>query len=131
MRAAGFDLGPRRRARRVSLTPMIDVVFLLLVFFMLAARFGIEARLPVSVAVPGGSAQWSGPPRLVEVRPDGQRLNGVAMAVPDLLTALGGLVQGPDDPVILRARDGAVLQDLVAMIEALEAAGLRRVMVVE
>ena len=35
-------LKPRRRP---SLTPMIDVVFLLLVFFMLASRFGMDAVL--------------------------------------------------------------------------------------
>lgn len=38
--ARGFRLGAPRRTRRPSLTPMIDAVFLLLVFFMLASRFG-------------------------------------------------------------------------------------------
>ncbi|MEO0362761.1 MAG: biopolymer transporter ExbD, partial [Pseudomonadota bacterium] len=40
-----FDLA-RAPRRRPSLTPMIDVVFLLLVFFMLAARFGVELAMP-------------------------------------------------------------------------------------
>jgi biopolymer transport protein ExbD len=31
--ARGFRLGAPRRTRRPSLTPMIDVVFLLLIFF--------------------------------------------------------------------------------------------------
>ena len=39
-----FHFAPARRSRKPSLTPMIDVVFLLLVFFMLAARFGRQAR---------------------------------------------------------------------------------------
>ena len=49
-----ISFGPPRPARRPSLTPMIDVVFLLLVFFMLAARFGQDTRLPMSTA--GGAA---------------------------------------------------------------------------
>ncbi|NSY41645.1 biopolymer transporter ExbD, partial [Leisingera sp. ANG59] len=31
-----------------SLTPMIDVVFLLLVFFMLASRFGMDTVLQLA-----------------------------------------------------------------------------------
>ncbi len=43
---------------------MIDVVFLLLVFFMLAARFGhdVEIDLPLSAA---STTPYQGPPRLV------------------------------------------------------------------
>ena len=67
---------PRRR--RIGLTPMIDVVFLLLVFFMLASRFGVEGAVPISAAGSGGGG-YEGAPRLVEARPDGFRLNGVAL----------------------------------------------------
>ena len=129
--AGGFGLGPKRRARRPSLTPMIDVVFLLLVFFMLAARFGVEARLPLSVAAPGGGTAWSGPPRLVDVGPEGLWLNGAAVEVPGLVSGLGGLVAGPDDPVVVRPRDGASLQRLVDVIAVLEGAGHARLLVVE
>ncbi len=129
--SGAFDLGPRRRGRRPSLTPMIDVVFLLLVFFMLAARFGVEARVPLVLAAPTPGATWSGPPRLVDVLPDGQRLNGVALEMPALLERLAGLVAEEGDPVVLRAREGAVLQRLVEVMSALEAAGHLRLVVVE
>ena len=126
---AGFDLGPRRRGRRASLTPMIDVVFLLLVFFMLAARFGLEVELPAAPAI--GAADWSGPPRLVEVTPEGQRLNGVALDWPALLERLAAMVDGPEDPVVLRALDGADLQRLAAAMAMLQQAGHGRLAVVE
>jgi biopolymer transport protein ExbD len=129
--AGGFDLGPRRARRRPGLTPMIDVVFLLLVFFMLAARFGLEGGLPLALAAPGPGA-WSGPPRLVDVRPDGLRLNGVAVApdaLPAALHALGAAE--PEALVLIRARDGASLQHLVTAITGLEAAGMTRLAVVE
>lgn len=131
MSAPAFSFGPRRPPRRPSLTPMIDVVFLLLVFFMLAARFGTEAALPLSLATSDAGAAWEGPPRLVDVTPAGQRLNGVPADMPALLAGLAGLVEGPDDAVLLRARDGASLQRVIAVFEALTAAGHARVVVVE
>ena len=94
-----LDEAPRR-ARRISLTPMIDVVFLLLVFFMLAARFGVEGVLPVTPA--GGGGSWSGPPRLVDVRPDGVTLNGAPIAPEALADALDRLSEAPTDPGVLR-----------------------------
>jgi len=132
MNGGGFDLGPRRRSRRTGLTPLIDVVFLLLVFFMLAARFGVEARLPLTLSQPPAAAQgWSGPPRLVDVLPEGLRLNGVELPAEALPARLAGLVEGPEDPVILRPREGASLQRLVEVLEALGAAGHRRLVVLE
>ena len=44
----------RREPLQVEMTPMIDVVFLLLIFFIWTASFQIaEQRLPTAVALPG------------------------------------------------------------------------------
>ncbi|MCR9150649.1 MAG: biopolymer transporter ExbD [Rhodobacteraceae bacterium] len=130
--ARAMSFGPPRRPRRPSLTPMIDVVFLLLVFFMLAARFGAEGALTLTLAAPAAGADWSGPPRLVEIAPGGAiRLNGVALAAADLPAALAPLMAGPEDPVVLRAVDGAATGALVAVLDGLRAAGFTRLAVVE
>jgi len=61
-----IDLGlTARPKRKPSLTPMIDVVFLLLVFFMLASRFGVDTVVPFPLA--GGGGSYAGPPRLVDM----------------------------------------------------------------
>lgn len=117
---------PRRR--RPGLTPMIDVVFLLLVFFMLAARFGLPGAVDVSSAGVGGAYQ--GPPRLVSVGADGPRLNGQPIALAALAQALTPLMQTPDDLVILRPEDGAPVQALVTTLLALRDAGLTRLAVI-
>jgi len=122
-----FSFGPIRPARRPSLTPMIDVVFLLLVFFMLAARFGTDFALPLQTA--GSGAAYSGPPRLVGITADGVTLNGVV--VDDLPAALAPLMSSPDDAVLLRARDAATVQDLVRTLDDLRAAGLTQLIVVD
>lgn len=119
---------PRRR-RRPSLTPMIDVVFLLLVFFLLAARFAHEGAIPISAS--GAQPPYEGPPRLVEVRPEGLSLNGVALAPEALLTELSGVAASPEDAVILRPRGGATLQQLVTAMELLRDAGHARLVLVE
>ncbi|QFS83639.1 Biopolymer transport protein ExbD [Roseivivax sp. THAF40] len=131
-----MSLGLRSRAarrRKPSLTPMIDVVFLLLVFFMLAARFGTSSALALAPGGGDAEAAYSGPPRLIEVGADEALwLNDTAQPGPDaLLTALADLTDGPDDIVVLRGRDGAETGDLVAIIALLNRAGYQRLAVVE
>jgi len=124
-----MQFGPPRHARRPSLTPMIDVVFLLLVFFMLAARFGHDLSLPMATG--GGDAAYDGPPRLVTIGPDTLTLNGQAVTPEALPEALGPLMTAPDDIVVLRPAEGVALGRLIAITDALRAAGLTRLIVVE
>ena len=131
MTQGGFDLGPRRHPRRMSLTPMIDVVFLLLIFFMLASRFGMDVALPIAGGAEGQATEWQGAPRLVDVTPDAILLNGTAMARPDLVAALSDLLPEPGDAVILRPRDGADLQRLVGVMDDLRAGGITNLILVE
>lgn len=131
MSLAGLDLGPRRRARRMSLTPMIDVVFLLLIFFMLASRFGMDAVLPIAGGVEGTAGDWQGAPRLVDIAPAELLLNGAAIAPEALPEALAPLLPDAASPVILRPREGADLQRLVDVMDLLTAAGLKNLILIE
>lgn len=114
---------PRARSRRgVNLTPMVDVVFLLLFFFMLASRFGPETSLPIALA--GGDSEWSGPPRLVEVGSEGVMwLNGVSLAPGALPAELDRLMDDPSEPVVVAPRTGARVGDLTSALGALRTAG--------
>jgi biopolymer transport protein ExbD len=107
---------------------MIDVVFLLLVFFMLAARFGITGSVPVAIA---GGEPYEGPPRLVVVTAGQVTLNGRPVDADDLPGALQPLVSVPDDVIVLRAGEGVDLQRLVDVMAVLRAAGFTRLVVVE
>lgn len=124
-----FDLETTRPGRRPSLTPMIDVVFLLLVFFMLASRFGADAVLPLPLA--GGGGQYTGPPRLVDIDPASIRLNGVPVSTVDLTAQLTTMMQSPADPVIIRGADGATLQRIITVTDALRGAGFTTLVLVE
>lgn len=120
---------PSRPRRKPSLTPMIDVVFLLLVFFMLASRFGTDLVLPVPLA--GGGSGYSGPPRLVEVLPEGLKLNGIVTGEEALAPALADLVETPADTIVLRGAEGTKLQRIVTVATALKDAGYTSVVLVE
>ncbi|WP_323771080.1 biopolymer transporter ExbD [Antarctobacter sp.] len=122
-----LPVSPRRR--RPSLTPMIDVVFLLLVFFMLVARFGGTDGISLLLAAPGGETPYSGPPRLVTVLPVGVTLNG--LPVPDLRAALDPLMATPDDLIVLRPAPGTGVDRLVEVLNTLREAGFARLAVVE
>jgi biopolymer transport protein ExbD len=124
-----MQFGTPRPARRPSLTPMIDVVFLLLVFFMLVARFGHDLGLPMATG--GGGAAYDGPPRLVVIETESVALNGRALPLDTLPEALGPLMKSPEDIVVLRPAAGVALQRLIAVSDALRAAGLMRLVVVE
>lgn len=124
-----FAFAAPRPRRRISLTPMIDVVFLLLVFFMLAARFGVEQAVPLATG--GGAGAWEGLPRLVDILPEGQRLNGVAVSPEALVAGLAPLMAAPADTILLRPREGAALQRLVDVMETLAAAGYTGLVLVE
>ena len=124
-----FDFGPERARRRPNLTPMIDVVFLLLVFFMLASRFGTDRSLPLAVA--GQGSGYAGPPRLVDIAPEALLLNGAPIAPEALAGALAALTEDPGDLIVLRARDEAPLQRVIAVMDQLAGAGFSRLALVE
>lgn len=124
-----IDAAPVSRRRGVSLTPMIDVVFLLLVFFMLAARFGGDMALAVSAAG-GGDTVWQGPPRLIEVLPEALLLNGVPVTADALTEAVATLTQSRHDAVVLRSR-GADIARMASVLGGLARAGFSHLVLVE
>lgn len=131
MTGDGFDFGPRRHPRRMSLTPMIDVVFLLLIFFMLSSRFGMDAVLPIAGGTEGTGSEWQGAPRLIDIAPETVSLNGVATDPDALAGELAPLMPSGDAAVILRPREGADLQRLVDVMDRLRADGITNMILVE
>lgn len=114
---------PRNDDPTINLTPMIDVVFLLIIFFMVGAKFSqSEGRIPVNV--PGVDRLQSlirGPDRwVVEVSKDGKIfLDGQETT----LTQLGidlkrAATSYPDLGVVVRG-DGAGTLDTYARVLSL------------
>jgi biopolymer transport protein ExbD len=118
---------PRSRRRLIGLTPLIDVVFILLLFFMLASQFNQWRAVTVSAAgrlADGGAA----PAMLVRVHGDGRLdLNGEPLASHSLAERLRqALSREPDLSVQIESADAVSLQDLVSVFDQLHAAGIER-----
>ena len=126
-------LANRAPVRRplISLTPLIDVVFILLVFFMLASSFldwrSIDLDAPVRAAA--GSAMEGA--LLVEIRKDGLRLSGEAVSPAGLVAKLRTrLAIKPDQKVLLKPAAGIALQQVVSVLDRLAVAGVPNLSVI-
>ncbi len=119
--------GPRRRAR-IGLTPLIDVVFILLVFFMLASSFLDERAIEVDAPAArlGGSSMEGA--LLVELRPEGLRLAGRRVTEAQLMAQLAEhAARNANQRVLIKPAKGISLQRAVALLDGVLAAGLTQV----
>ncbi|WP_261315405.1 biopolymer transporter ExbD [Pseudooceanicola nitratireducens] len=80
-----------RRARRMSMTSLIDVIFLLLLFFMLSSTFSRFAEVELTAAGASASAPSDRPPLFLRLSPEALMLNAREMAMQDLPQALADL----------------------------------------
>ena len=113
-----IQLNTAIRRRRPSLTPMIDVVFLLLIFFMLVARFGVDKVIDINLpSALGQSSQYEGAPRLVEIK-SGKivSLNGSQISLDQLSSKLSQLMPSPNALIIVRSSAEANTQDLLDVL---------------
>jgi biopolymer transport protein ExbD len=112
----------RRRRRVISLTPLIDVVFILLVFFMLASRLVPERSIDLRGGVEGGGGMVGG--TMVELRADGLRFAGESVDAEGLARRLGPLLSGgAPRPVFLRAWADATVQQTIDALDLLRGLG--------
>jgi biopolymer transport protein ExbD len=110
---------------RIDITPLIDVVFLLLIFFMVTTTFQQETRLKVDLPEAVSGAPSVRQERIVlEVSAEGgYRLQGESVAATRdaLRAALAALGPVGDRPLVLQA-DGKAPHD--AVVRAMDAARL-------
>lgn len=138
-------------ARRVGgnpigavMTPMIDIVFLLLVFFLCTSSFeepeqNLAASLVVTTQTPGAGVSQEIPPELEDVTILGESRGGVTAwtvnggrQTADLgeLTTLLGQLAAIDRalPVTIDAGQQVPMRDVVGAYDAARAAGFDRVL---
>jgi biopolymer transport protein ExbD len=123
--AARFVGEPPRRRRLVTLTPLIDVVFILLIFFMLATSFTDERVLELEPARAGGAAAT--PPEAIAhvfVGADVVRLGGRPMKLDAIVAELAARAEREAQRVVVQPGAEAPLEALVTVLAALRAGGV-------
>lgn len=121
-----------REELAINITPLIDVVFLLLIFFMVTTTFSKETRLLVNL--PEANAESTDTePALIEVivAVDGSyTINGRALVNTQLETLVRGLQLESDGdtnmPVLLLADAEATHQSVVTAMDAIGQSGFTR-----
>lgn len=101
------------------MTSLIDVIFLLLLFFMLTSTFTRFSEIQLSAAGAGASAPSSGtPPLFLQLGAESLSLNGTSLSLPALPTEI--IAQHPDATTLLvSAADDVSSQRLVDLLVAL------------
>jgi len=114
---------------KLNIAPLIDVVFLLLVFFMLAGSFieptSIDLSMPQTTDRPQGGSE----PLVIDVGVSGTiSLNGLAVTLdqiaPELLGRIGDRL---DRSVTVRAEAAVPVQVLVSIMDRVRGSGLKNI----
>jgi len=118
----------RRELPALNLTPLIDIVFLLLIFFMVTTSFSRETRLLVSLPEASGSAENAAESIEVLVdREGGYAINGrrlVNAGVDSLVRGLELESGGDVSLLVVLVADAEVQhQSVVSAMEAIGRAG--------
>lgn len=123
-----LEIPARPRRRLISLTPLIDVVFILLLFFMLASNLTRLHAVPLDAQASQQTQAEGEPALLLRIQADGQLdLNGElvsAALLPELLREQ--LQRAPDLRVLVQPDDAVPLQVTLGVFDRLAAAGVPR-----
>ena len=109
----------QRKHSLISLTPLIDVVFILLIFFMLASSFAEWQFIELSVGeieeIRADSLRTS---RIKLVSNDTFLLNDKEMGIEEIVSIVRERCRGNiNHPIIIQSHDGVSLQSLVTILD--------------
>ena len=121
-----------REELSINITPLIDVVFLLLIFFMLTTTFSRETRLLINLPEANADIAENQSPQIeiTVAREGGYTINGRALINSRLETLMRGLeLESGGDlnvPIILIADAEATHQSVVTAMDAISQSGFIR-----
>ena len=118
-----------QQGAELELAPMVDVVFLLLIFFIVTWQFARFER-DMDISVPAAEESNDDPRNvgeiIVNVRADGSIvLNGQGVTEEELLAKLQAISDAyPDQAVILRGSSEANFQAIINVLDEIKKAGI-------
>ena len=121
-----LDIKSRGRlTEQLNITPLIDVVFILLIFFMLTSNFLIEEGLDVSLPDASSAQQLSEQFKTIGIDAAGViHVDGRIVTISELETRVTAVLSGNRDQGFIIKSDQAVhVALLVQVIDALKRSG--------
>ena len=120
-----------RKRAALSLTPLIDVVFLVLIFFMLASTFSRYSSLPLSAKSGQGPSIAASQFILVRIDELGSvDVNGTPTPLDSLISTIDGLAKKEGMKLVVKAKKGASVQHLVTVLEQARKSKLKNPLIV-
>jgi len=109
---------------RISLTPLIDVIFILLIFFMLASRLSAWNDIDITISSKSGTPQQvTGDFHRINLLADGAMLlDGEAVSADALAARLSGLPE--DARLVVDPEAGVPLENAVRVLDMASHAGI-------
>ncbi|MCX7713358.1 MAG: biopolymer transporter ExbD [Chthoniobacterales bacterium] len=124
-----FRLRATPEAPGFQIAPMVDIVFLLLIFFLVTwnfARYETELEVVVPVAKEGKETRRAMGEVILNVRADGSVvLNRKTLTLDELRQALQRIASiYPDQAVVLRGDESASYKHIVAVLDVCRSANI-------
>lgn len=108
-----------KKHKPISLTPLVDVIFLLLLFFMLSSTFSQFGQVEIgALSAGGGSAAV--PKAILSIEPGLIRLNGEPVPQDQLLEQARDLMDRDIDSLLVFVKNGSTTQQLVTVMGVLK-----------
>ena len=122
---------PESEPAEINLTPMIDIVFILLIFFLVTTSFVRESGIQVDRPAAASSESVEGSAIMIAIRPDGEIwLDRRAVDLRRLQPTIARVhSRSPDAPVVIQADRGADVGLLVQVMDQIRLAGIRDIAV--
>lgn len=122
--------------KSLTLTPLIDIIFLLIVFFLLTSEFSLMQSLDIELTTIENSDTPPDAPELdktllISLHQDGTfELNGIQHPISYLEIILQKTYHNsPPESVVIHSGEGVYVQHVISTMEALQANGIQDISV--
>ena len=117
--------------KRIILTPMIDVLFIILIFFMLVSSFNLDRGISIQSFSELGSSINSKTIAVIDIEKDKRSINGLEVKIDNLVNELINLGTKKDIQIFLRPSEDLPVQDMIDVFDQLSLENFQTIYILE
>ncbi len=117
--------------KRIILTPMIDVLFIILIFFMLVSSFNLDRGINIQSFSKLGSSINSETIAVIDIEKDKRSINGLEVKIDNLADELINLGTKKDIQIFLRPSEDLPVQDMIDVFDELSLENFQTIYILE
>ena len=117
--------------KRIILTPMIDVLFIILIFFMLVSSFNLDRGIKIQSFSELGSSINSKVIAVIDIGKDKRLINGLEVKIDNLADELINLGTKKDIQIFLRPSEDLPVQDMIDVFDELSLENFQTIYILE